>query len=314
MPVFGYSGQTITPSQNGIGQPAWYTFPRIDNYGGKEPYGNFPKPDSNILCPAGYPITALLPGVVSGINAPDGTIPDWGAVVTIRLDVPYNPIATHTAYLHLANVAQGLRVGQHVESGQLIGYNGGIEAAGAQKADVGFALYNGDYYGYGSSWSQYVGSASLNPVPLLNQFAQTGGTTNYSSSQGSQGQSGWIPGLARVAAVFQANGDVASTLMAMDTALALTNPFNVDLSTIPDITIVGQDTGLKNPLDYWIQVAVNIQQDSAAMWGRIIFALLGGMILYKVASAFIDFGAIYETAKAGAEGLGETVGKVAMLL
>lgn len=162
----------------------WYMYPRIDQYGGPEPYGNFPKPDSNILVPEGTSITSPLSGVVSGINAPDGSMPNWGAVVTIKLSIPYNPIADHIAFLHLTSIAPGLKVGSPISVGQQIGIggSGGATPTGTQPAALGFAFYHGDYYGYGPTWSQYVGSSQLNPVPFLDSLKNggtisTGGTT-----------------------------------------------------------------------------------------------------------------------------------------
>lgn len=156
-----------------MAQAPWWTFPRIDNYGAPDPFGGFPKPDSNIQLPDGYPVTALLSGTVSGINSPTGAVPDWGAVVTIKLDNAINPIATHSAYLHLAGVAPGVALGSHINVGDLIGYSGGSLAAGTQKVPLGFALYNGDYYGFGPTWAQFLGSPALNMTPLLN--AASGG-------------------------------------------------------------------------------------------------------------------------------------------
>ena len=95
-----------------MSQP-WYKYPRIDDYASNpDPDGPFPKPDSNILVPDGVPITALASGVVSGINAPDGSHPAFGQVVTVKLDTPLNPIADHMAYLHLNQIScsQGQRV------------------------------------------------------------------------------------------------------------------------------------------------------------------------------------------------------------
>lgn len=161
---------------------AWYAYPRIDNYAiFPDPYGAFPKPDSNINAPAGTPITALGSGIVSGINAPDGSNPAFGQVVTIKLDQPLNPIATHMAYLHLNGLPAGLAIGQRVSVGDTIGYAG----ANAQgNAGTGFALYNGDFYGYGPTWAQYVGSAFLNPVPFLNKVVASGGSVATSQLAG----------------------------------------------------------------------------------------------------------------------------------
>src|SRR4051794_30602915 len=43
----GATGGSVPPTQP-TGPTPWYTFPRIDNLGGVEPFGGFPKPDSNI--------------------------------------------------------------------------------------------------------------------------------------------------------------------------------------------------------------------------------------------------------------------------
>jgi Peptidase family M23 len=143
----------------------WYQYNRIDNYAlFPDPFGSFPKPDSNLAVPDGQAITALASGVISGINAPDGSVPAFGEVVTVKLDNPINPVATHTAYLHLGSLPSGLAVGQRVQQGDTIGYAG--PTAQGDKI-TGFALYNGDYYGYGPSWAQFVGSPALNPVPFL---------------------------------------------------------------------------------------------------------------------------------------------------
>lgn len=168
-----YLSGFVSPVTGGAGNnnmKPWYTFPRIDNMGQPDPFGGFPKPDSNIQVPDGYPITALLPGTVSGID----TRSAWGASVTILLDQPLNALATHTAYLHLRGDIQ-VRVGQHVVSGQLIAFNGGGQAAGSQKIPLGFSLYNGNTYGF-DGW-QYMTRANLNggpldPVPLLNAAAK----------------------------------------------------------------------------------------------------------------------------------------------
>lgn len=161
----------------GISSNPWWTYSRVDGYGSPDPFGGFPKPDSNIQYPAGAPVAALLPGTVSGINAPNGSVPPYGAVVTIKLDQPLNKLATHTAYLHLSR-PYNVKVGQHVSAGDLIGFNGGINAAGSQKVPLGFALTSTDYYGYGAGWKQNLGNANLDPTGLLGA-AQSGNLNNY---------------------------------------------------------------------------------------------------------------------------------------
>ena len=165
----------VNPGNTANAKP-WYMYPFVAAIGTPDPYGGFPKPDVNVQAPAGTPITALLPGTVSGVNSIGGAIPPYGAVVTVKLQTPINNLATHTAYLHLARVAPNITPGQWVNSGDVIGYSGGVKPAGSQPAYPGFALYNGDYYGQGAAWNlmtlQNV-TGPLNPLPIL-QGAATG--------------------------------------------------------------------------------------------------------------------------------------------
>jgi murein DD-endopeptidase MepM/ murein hydrolase activator NlpD len=161
-------------ASSSTGVQPWFTFPRVDNFGQIDPQGNFYKPDSNIQLPGGYPITALLSGTVTSLQPTTS----WGqSVATIKLDTPLNSLATHTFYEHMSGFAPGLSVGQHVNAGDLIGYNNP-----SGQVPLGFGLYSGDVYGSGSAWSTLQqdlapgGAGLLNPTNLLNAAAQTGGT------------------------------------------------------------------------------------------------------------------------------------------
>jgi hypothetical protein len=144
----------------------WWTANRIDNFGAyPDPEGAFPKPDSNIIVPTGTIFTTLFPGTVTGIDTSD----TYGNVVTIKMDTPLNPAATHIAYLHLTSIWPGLKVGSHVTSGQKVGIGGG----GASKSGAmpGVALTPSDEYGHGTGWADNVKGTwinpLLNPVPML---------------------------------------------------------------------------------------------------------------------------------------------------
>ena len=173
----------------------WYTYSRIDDIGTPDPYGKFPKPDSNIQVTDGHPVTALLSGTVTYVDRTSA----WACAVTIKLDKPLNRLATHTAYLHLASSIPA-SVGQHVNAGDLIGFSGGSLACGSQKVPLGFALYNGDEYGYGPAWNtqmQYV-TTLLNPVPLLNaassgQLGNLGGIYSIYAKSNGGGSSSFNP-------------------------------------------------------------------------------------------------------------------------
>lgn len=190
-----------------------------------------------------------MPGTVTAL---DGGEVQWGAVVTIRLDTPLNSMATHTVYLHLARST--VKVGQHVNTGDLIAYNGYASAAGYQKVPLGFALYNGDHYGFGSAWGLMTKTnlnGLLNPVPVLNS-AKNGTIPVSSTSVNNLG----IPPLTGLGKYIPSSQQVHETLintpgfygiaLAIDEAEKF--PGWVDLTQKqPDVTISGVDTGFSPP-------------------------------------------------------------------
>jgi hypothetical protein len=172
-----------------MGQP-WYTFNRIDNFGLIDPQGPYWKPDSNILTPPGYPVTALLPGRITSVQRTD-----YGqTVITMRLNTPLNQLATHMFFEHMHNAV--VTTGQTVIPGSLLGY-ANLDGEGA---NLGVGLYTGDIYGIGQGWSilqndlKPSGAGLLNPVklldaakngslknlPLLSTFGNSGGITTFS--------------------------------------------------------------------------------------------------------------------------------------
>lgn len=147
----------------------WWLYPRIDNFGTIDPQGNYWKPDSNIQLPGGYPITALLPGTITSMQATS-----FGqATMTIRLDTPLNSLATDTFYEHMEGFSTNASVGTHVNAGDLIGYNNP-----AGQTPLGFGLYPGDVYAEGPGWNMLQqdlapgGQGLLNPTALLNAASQ----------------------------------------------------------------------------------------------------------------------------------------------
>lgn len=143
----------------------WWAFPRIDNFGTLDPQpGTGWKPDSNIQLPGHYPIVALKSGTVTSLRQTS-----FGQnVATVKLDQPINALATHTFYEHMSGFAPGLSVGQHVSTGDPIGFN---NACG--QVPLGFGLYHGDVYGSGPGYAilqndlKPGGAGLLNPVALL---------------------------------------------------------------------------------------------------------------------------------------------------
>ena len=285
-------------------QKPWYQWPRVDNMGSPDPYGGFPKPDSNIQLPANYPVTALLSGTVTYIDT--GNVA-WGGVITILLDKPLNSLATHTAYLHLAS--EVVSKGQHVGAGQLIGYNGGTSAQGSQKVPLGFALYNGDHYGVDSAWSLETASnlngGPLDPVPLLNSAAN--GTTyvpqQYTSggnplttsvvtafntvAQNTQDTLANIPGLIGIIETID--------LVEQFQPLHLTSNASPTNPTPTDYTIFGIDTGVPNYPAAYSKLVKDIQLPADNIQAILVFvttntkafAIRSGLILIGLTIIFV---------------------------
>ena len=275
--------------QNGIGSglnsvnygilpnEGWWQYPRIDGYGGIDPQSTsanpYKKPDSNILVPYGYPVANIEAGVVSGLNTPNSNlIPSYGAVVTIKLDVPINPLATHLAFLHLADIT--VRLGQRVLIGDIIGHAGDAgSAAGSAPAPLGVALCNGDYYGFGNEWS-YNAKADprLNPVPLIESvatgtpFAATGSITTSSTT--SQAVTKFNNLLSNTVSL-SPTADVADVLFTLDVYTTPTNPFSV----------IGNDS---NPLNWIPKVFVEIGLNFFVLFIDTCFLLFGVYVCMQV--------------------------------
>ena len=171
----------------------WWQYPFSNDFGGTEPYGNFPKPDINIQVPAGVPISNITPGVVTAID----TSSAYGYVVTIKMDRPYNNLATHAAYLHMGTVE--VAQGQRVEMYDRLGTAGPPTGGSFQNAPLGFAFYPGDKYGYGNEWNQYfqiTSTPQLNPYNFLATFAGIATSSSLGAAQqysqtGSQPCAAW---------------------------------------------------------------------------------------------------------------------------
>lgn len=271
----------------------WWTFSRIDNYGAfPDTQGNFAKPDSNIILPAHYPLVAILPGTVTGVNGPQGQVQPWGATVTVKLDKPLNSLATHYAMLHMESTS--VKVGQHVQPGDKLGVGGGNITAGSAPASVGFALCSGDNYGNsGNEWTTYYqgkGVPQLNPVSLLDS-AKSGtltfsGSFNASSGSGGNGTFTGLPQLLhKGTAKISPNDSVAHFFFTIDQMMRLENP-------IPDPNQVGQISGpgfsIPNPLEWTGDLIYNLGVDYVAFQIRAFIVLLGVYIVFKSVNSVMN--------------------------
>lgn len=296
----------------------WWNAPQINNWGQyPDTQGNFPKPDINFILEPRTPIAAILPGVVTGVNQPPNKnlpFPAYGAVVTVKMDQPLNSLATHYALLHLQVVT--VQVGQRVRIGDVLGYGGGNQTQGSAPAAVGFALYPGDYYGYGQEWTRYIQTANhvanplLNPTSLINDITSgnvtsylnnngTAGGFNLSSLFSGNGASTGASTVQKVAApLIDPNESVATTLMLMDEYLYVENPIpqgSFNITQFPDW------------LAEFFQV---LGYDFVAIIFRMVMMLLGLYICFKVIDSALK-GSISRGARNVTSGTAKTIEEIA---
>lgn len=309
---------TLTGSATSLPKEGWWNYNRLDNYGHfPDPQGNYKKPDVNVLVPYGYPVTMPMSGIVSGINSPDGSIPPYGATVTIKLDQPLNTLATHLAFLHMADIT--VRLNQRVSIGTVVGHAGdGNHAAGSAPASLGVALTHGQYYGFGSDW-QYNANAdpNLNPAPFIDSL-KTGGLSGFSlfSTGGALPGTGVDSLTARFSAgVQKLTGQIQlSPSTEVGIVFEVIDLYTTLISPVPDIQN-DVDAIRKNPLNVgagwaligdlfgWLAVEMSV------VIIRLTLIFLGAYVCFKVIDHVVNIsGALANVAQTG-----EQVAKLAAL-
>lgn len=108
----------------------------------------------DIMAPRGTPVVAAAPGTVEKLFFSDG-----GGGVTAYIRSPDARWSYY--YAHLQRYAPGLREGQRVNRGQVIGYVGATGNANPEGPHLHFAI---NRMAPGEKWHQ---GAPINPYPLL---------------------------------------------------------------------------------------------------------------------------------------------------
>jgi len=165
----------------------WFMFPVSVPFGNPNydsQYGG--SHDMDVSPPPNYPVTNLLPGTISSISSPS-----WGKAVGLKLDVPLGDVA-YWSFLHLSAVNPALQVGQHLNTGDLVGWVGGAtsqsqyngtsnptgqnflnDPSQSSQVQVGFALMRGPEYGVGSGWETFPPiDKTLDPTEIINAAIQ----------------------------------------------------------------------------------------------------------------------------------------------
>ena len=333
--VFGTQYTNVNNSAGGIGGGSakapnagtgWWVYPIIDNWGvATDPQGAYPKPDINILLPANFPIANILPGTVSGIHRGDVS---YGGTVTIKLDTPLNPLATHIAWNHLIAIAPGLQVGQRVNPGDIVAYGGADQSLGSAPAAVGFILYPGDNYASDGAFSKYfkygqMPDSRLYPKPVLDALnsGSLGDPSLYAAlfapGQGSSalfqssntGNANNFGEIVRNALPIDPNENVTQFLEHIDYALALIDPFPAsDAVDKLSIGIGPASWQMPNPISWLGDTMHNIFiVDLPSLILRGVIVSVGVYICFQVVQQYIKIGPILNSAGQAASSLVEGV-------
>lgn len=163
-------------------QKPWFLYPVSVPFGNPNydsQYGG--SHDMDVTPPPNYPVTNLLPGTIASISSPS-----WGKAVGLKLDAPIGDVA-YWSFLHLSAVNPSLKIGQHMNTGDLVGWVGGATSASqysgtsnptgqnflndpsqSSQVQVGFALMRGPEYGVGSGWETFPPiDKSLDPTSVI---------------------------------------------------------------------------------------------------------------------------------------------------
>lgn len=228
------------------------------------------------------PVGSITSGIVVSVTSNNNSI---GYIVQIKSsDGLY-------WYQHLASTT--LHVSDVVNVGDTVGLGGGCPP-GSYGQNPYCTSY--DQYSTGQHievrWSP--SGIAGNWVDPQQHFLSIAGGTPQGSFFGSSGQTGLLSfssSFTLPKATLAPNADVIQVFIALDQILAFVNPFNV--TPVQDqINFPGGSFSFDDPVAYVGEVAANMATDFFSFVLRAGLIIGGFFIIYKVASAFIDFSAI----------------------
>ena len=268
----------------------WYNSPSTQNYDGVSEKG------MDYASTYGTPVAVPVGGTVKRIVHNNSSVGD----VVELMD------ASGGVWLY-QHITARVKTGQTLGAGSIVGTQNGLPI---------------DQYSTGSHIEvRYAKPGTWNPAidswyePWINPSAtfkglgtQAAGATTPSPVQAlanilTGGTGGGAPGVggSAVTVSIAPNADLTALLWSWDQILIINNPFNITSAT----------TGSFTDVFTWLeQFGINLFDDLIAINARLIFIVIGVLILIKVSSAFIDYGAIGQTVAGGVS----TVAKGAALL
>lgn len=266
---------------------AWFSSPVTNYYDGVNEKGQ--DYSTTFGTPIGVPVGGKILRIVHNSNS-------IGDVVELQ-------DANGAVWLY-QHITASVKVGNTLQCGSVIGIENGLPVDQYSTGPHIEVRYCPIGWSIGTdSWSE----PWVNPASVFSGLAgQTAGSVAAGNpfsalANAVTGANGRTP------ITLAPNADVNAVLASLDQVLLLTNPFSTNMSNIQKDTIAG--LSFTDPAAWLTQFGVNVVDDLTAGIVRLLFILVGLFIFWKVLSAFIDFGAITQTALQA----GETVAKGAVL-
>lgn len=235
---------------------------------------------NDIQTPCGTPITALFDGTVV-----DARCTDWGYQLFIQQD---NGMQYYYYHLKTVNVS----IGQFVRAGQFVGFSGG-DPADMNQPCVPAAKWTTGCHTHVGFFTGYKNSIPYGPdiTPYLSQIRQGIGlpacNQSATNQQGNPITTAFTQALpTAVKTTYQAVTDtspITDLFILFDDLCQAINPFDVQVQYA-----LGGIGGLHDPVDWLVQVSLNLFGDLIAFSLRGAMFLTGMYIMFKILNAMVN--------------------------
>lgn len=302
------TAQTTAQLFQQLGLPQWWSHP-TQRYGQSDVVGGIEE-GTDFALPYGSKVGSISAGKVSYVGTGGFKDPSLGKVVQVQ--------GSDGSIIHYQHLSQtGLKVGQLVQPGSLIGLSGGQKGrfSTGPHLEVRFS----SVYSFNSGvWSQHW----IDPLPTISKLtgskppgAITGGkpfgtgagpasnaniskqaTSTLTTGATPAASLGAGPSFSLPSIKVGPNDDVTTVLWSIDELLQLVPPWNVVNAQQDTIDIAGAGVSFTDPISWFEGFLFNVGLDLVALIIRFIFLAWGLALGYKVLSSFIDVGAITSSA------------------
>lgn len=300
------------------GLPQWWNHP-TQRFGQSDVVGGVEQ-GTDFALPYGTKVGSITAGKVAYVGTGGFNDPSLGKIVQIQ-----GADGSIMHYQHLSS--SGLKVGQYVQPGSLIGLSGGARGRFSTGPHIE-VRYAGIYSFNSGVWSQHwvdplqtimkltggkPGGAIIGSKPygtgagptsngnIANQATSTLTKNNATAAPLGAGASYQLPTIN-----IGPNDDVTTVLWSIDELMQVVPPWNVVNAQQDTFGVAGVGVTFTDPISWIEGFLFNVGVDTVALILRFILLAWGLALGYKVLSSFVDLGALQSSA-GNLAGLGKAV-------